>query len=52
MLTGKLALAKGESDAAIRAFEEGIAAEDTMPYLEPPMWGSPCARRLAGPCSP
>jgi len=47
-LAGSIALAKGNTAAAVRAFEAGIAAEGQLPYAEPALWRSPIRERLGG----
>ena len=38
-LDGELLLARGATDDAIRAFEQAVALQDTLTYVEPPDWG-------------
>jgi hypothetical protein len=45
-LTGRLALAKGDSTAAIKAFERAIPLEDGLLYDEPPAWYHPIRQEL------
>lgn len=45
-LGGKLALARGNAEEAIRLLREGIEAEDAIPYLEPPLWRHPVRETL------
>lgn len=40
-LTGKVALAKGDSRSAIDSLEQAVAAEDALPYMEPSFWPLP-----------
>ncbi len=47
-LAGRLALAKGDSAAAIKAFGQAIALEDGLLYDEPPAWYHPIRQELAG----
>ncbi len=47
-LTGRLALAQGDTAAAIAAFEEAIRYEDELLYDEPPAWYHPIRQELAG----
>jgi tetratricopeptide (TPR) repeat protein len=37
ILQGELALAQGD-EAAIALFEEAVARQDSLPYMEPPFW--------------
>jgi tetratricopeptide (TPR) repeat protein len=48
VLAGKIALARGDSEAALRHFREGVAMEDSMPYLEPVTWRYPVREALGG----
>ncbi|RJG11584.1 hypothetical protein D3872_18950 [Massilia cavernae] len=43
---GRLADAKGDLPAAIKAYEEAIAVQDTLPYTEPPYWYYPVRQSL------
>ena len=45
-LTARVAEAKGEVPAAIKAFTEAVAAEDHLGYNEPPDWLLPERERL------
>ena len=47
-LAGKVALAKGDTAAAIKAFEQAIPMEDGLLYDEPPAWYHPIRQELAG----
>ncbi len=47
-LAGRLALAEGDTAAAIKAFEEAIPLEDGLLYDEPPAWYHPIRQELAG----
>jgi tetratricopeptide (TPR) repeat protein len=38
MLTGKVAGARGENEEMITALQKAVAAEDALPYMEPPYW--------------
>ena len=40
-LEGELAARRGRYDDAIRLLEEAVAAEDALPYTEPPVWHHP-----------
>jgi tetratricopeptide (TPR) repeat protein len=46
-LAGRLALAKGDTAAAIGAFEQAIKHEDELLYDEPPAWYHPIRQELA-----
>lgn len=48
VLAGKAALARGDGEEALRRFREAIAIEDSMPYLEPPVWRYPVREALGG----
>lgn len=43
---GKLAEAKGELPGAIKLFTEAVAAQDALPYTEPPYWYYPVRQSL------
>ena len=43
---GKLAEAKGELPGAIALFSEAVAAQDALPYTEPPHWSYPVRQSL------
>jgi tetratricopeptide (TPR) repeat protein len=45
-LAGRLAAAAGDGNAAIRHYQQAIAAEDAIPYLEPPLWRHPVRESL------
>jgi len=45
-LAGKIALASGKTDEAIRLYREAIQAEDSIPYFEPPLWRHPVRETL------
>jgi tetratricopeptide (TPR) repeat protein len=47
-LAGKVALAKGDTAAAIKALEQAIPIEDGLLYDEPPAWYHPIRQELAG----
>ena len=47
-LAGKLALAKGDTAAAIGALEQAVEHEDKLLYDEPPAWYHPIRQELAG----
>ena len=44
--TGRLADASGDLDAAAKAYEEAIAIEDALAYMEPPYWYYPVRQSL------
>lgn len=46
IVTGRIAQARGEQDAAIGAFQEAAAIEAGLPYLEPPLWYYPVDQSL------
>jgi tetratricopeptide (TPR) repeat protein len=48
MLAGKLAMARKDSEAAIRAYREAIEREGEIPYTEPPKWIYPVREALGG----
>ena len=43
---GKLAEAKGELPSAIALFTQAVAAQDALPYTEPPYWYYPVRQSL------
>ncbi|NRF67198.1 hypothetical protein HLB44_09405 [Aquincola sp. S2] len=43
---GRLADARGDLDAAAKAYESAIATEDTLSYTEPPYWYYPVRQSL------
>jgi tetratricopeptide (TPR) repeat protein len=47
-LAGTLALARGDTAAAIGALEQAIAFEDELLYDEPPAWYHPIRQELGG----
>lgn len=46
LLAGTLAVQVGDGDAAIAAFEQGVALEDAAAYFEPPLWHAPVRQTL------
>ena len=46
MLAGEVAMADGDLDGAIDAFEAAVALEDGIPYSEPPYWYYPARHSL------
>ncbi len=47
-LEGRLALAEGDTAAAIKALEKAIPMEDALLYDEPPAWYHPIRQELGG----
>ncbi len=45
---GRLADARGDLDAAARAYEDAIFIEDSLAYMEPPYWYYPIRQSLGG----
>jgi tetratricopeptide (TPR) repeat protein len=43
---GRVADARGDLDAAARSYEEAIAIEDSLAYMEPPYWYYPVRQSL------
>lgn len=48
LLAGRIAEAKGDSDAAIAAYQRAVAAEDALSYDEPADWFYPTRETLGG----
>ncbi len=46
--SGRIADAAGDLDAAAAAYEQAIAAEDSLGYTEPPYWYYPVRQSLGG----
>jgi tetratricopeptide (TPR) repeat protein len=46
LLEGELAMAGGDSDGAIGAFETAVTLQDGLPYMEPPFWYYPTRQSL------
>jgi len=46
LLQGEIAYRQGEYDVAIRHFEQAVAAQDLLPYTEPPFWYYPTRQSL------
>jgi len=46
VLAGEIAAARGDVNAAIRAFERAVALEDANAYFEPPLWRQPVRQSL------
>ncbi|WP_229418354.1 lipopolysaccharide assembly protein LapB [Massilia sp. Root351] len=44
--SGRLAEARGDLPAAIKAYETGVSVQDSMPYTEPPYWYYPVRQSL------
>ena len=47
VVAGRVALAEGHQAEAIKAFQDGVAAQDRLPYTEPPFWYYPVRQSLA-----
>ena len=43
---GRLADAKGDLPGAVKAFEDAVFVQDTLPYTEPPHWYYPIRQSL------
>ena len=43
---GRLADARGDLNAAVKAFEDAVFVQDTLPYTEPPHWYYPVRQSL------
>lgn len=48
VLAGKIALAKGDGEGALRHFRQAVQLEDSMPYFEPATWRYPVREALGG----
>jgi tetratricopeptide (TPR) repeat protein len=48
MLAGKIALARGEKQAAVAFLTKAVEAEDALNYAEPPDWDIPTRELLGG----
>jgi tetratricopeptide (TPR) repeat protein len=46
VIAGRMAQAEGRLEAATAAFEQAIAVEDTLAYMEPPYWYYPLRQSL------
>lgn len=46
LLTGDIALANGEIETAVDAYEGAVATQDSLPYMEPPFWYYPTRQSL------
>ena len=46
VVEGRIAEAEGNDAAAITAYQAAVAAQDTLPYLEPPFWYYPVRQSL------
>jgi len=46
VIDGRVRQAAGDHQGAVRAFEEAVAIQDSLPYLEPPYWYYPVRRSL------
>jgi tetratricopeptide (TPR) repeat protein len=47
-LDARIAAARGEHDRAIKYWQQAVAAADTLPYDEPPVWFYPVRESLGG----
>lgn len=46
LLSGDIAVARGDLDTAIGHFESAVATQDQLPYMEPPFWYYPTRQSL------
>jgi tetratricopeptide (TPR) repeat protein len=46
LLLGEIALAEGDTKAAVARFSNAVAAQDALPYMEPPFWYYPTRQSL------
>lgn len=46
VVLGRIALAEGHGEEAIAAFHDAVAAQDRLPYFEPPRWYYPVRQSL------
>jgi tetratricopeptide (TPR) repeat protein len=46
LLQGEIALAENDAAAAVAPFERAVAAQDALPYTEPPFWYYPTRQSL------
>ncbi|MAN66678.1 hypothetical protein [uncultured Hyphomonas sp.] len=46
LLQGEIAMAEGSPDQAIPHFAAAVAAQDSLPYMEPPFWYYPTRQSL------
>jgi tetratricopeptide (TPR) repeat protein len=46
VVLGRIALVEGHSEEAIAAFRDAVAAQDRLPYWEPPRWYYPVRQSL------
>lgn len=46
LLEGEIALAEGDAATAIAHFENAVAVQDQLPYMEPPFWYYPTRQTL------
>lgn len=44
--SGRLADARGDRAGAVKAYQEAVAVQDSMPYIEPPYWYYPVRQSL------
>jgi tetratricopeptide (TPR) repeat protein len=47
LVNGRIAEAEGRPTDAIAAFQQAVAAQDRLPYMEPPFWYYPVRQSLA-----
>ncbi len=46
LLAGEIAMAEKKNNSAIKSFEEAVALQDKLPYMEPPFWYYPTRQSL------
>jgi tetratricopeptide (TPR) repeat protein len=46
LVQGEIAMAGGDSSVAIGHFEQAVATQDSLPYMEPPFWYYPTRQSL------
>jgi tetratricopeptide (TPR) repeat protein len=46
VIIGRVAQARGDYEAAVMAFQQAVAIQDDLPYLEPPYWYYPVTQSL------
>ncbi len=46
LISGELLMAEGRKQQAVTAFEEAVAIQDVLPYMEPPYWHYPTRHTL------
>jgi tetratricopeptide (TPR) repeat protein len=47
VVAGRIATAEGRQNDAIAAFQQAVAEQDKLPYMEPPFWYYPVRQSLA-----